>query len=110
MFHIGLSRSDSPDVTGTFPKNLSHTCGQIPVESPIALLQNTLLLLSLCTLVITVANKSTARIQAVNAAQDWLQNNVAPVVEPAGSLATEMTRRALEAEQVRPAASPPRAR
>lgn len=38
----------------------------------------------------------------MNAAQDWLQNNVAPVVEPVGSLATEMTRRALEAEQVSP--------
>ncbi|EKM52933.1 uncharacterized protein PHACADRAFT_259100 [Phanerochaete carnosa HHB-10118-sp] len=36
---------------------------------------------------------------AVAAAQDWLQNNVMPPVEPVGSLATEMNRRALEAEQ-----------
>lgn len=38
---------------------------------------------------------------AVAAAQDWLQNNVMPPVEPIGSLATEMNRRALEAEQAR---------
>ncbi|THH00815.1 hypothetical protein EW026_g1755 [Hermanssonia centrifuga] len=39
--------------------------------------------------------------QVVEAAQDWLENNVTPPVEPIGSLATEMIRRALEEEQAK---------
>ena len=39
-------------------------------------------------------------LQAVEAAQDWLENNVTPPVEPSGSLATQMTQRALEEQEV----------
>lgn len=39
-------------------------------------------------------------LQAVEAAQDWVENNVAPPVEPVGSLATQMTLRALEEQEV----------
>ena len=38
--------------------------------------------------------------QVVTVAQDWIATNIAPPVEVAGSLASEMIKRASEEEQV----------